>query len=209
MTIYLVALLIFATALLVGIIHQLKVDVPRRLANARNKKLAFTSAGSIAVCLVLFAGFWGNMVLTAQLQERSERTWSTTTGVIQSSAVVSSVYVTRGGTTYTSWSPYWTYSFIVHGQKFDGTSNRIPFGYNANWYSSSASAEADAQSMPVGSIVAVYCDPADPQKSVLDKRPSSPFEWAFLIFPVLSLGMAGQLFWAIYQVRRKLKASGA
>ncbi len=172
-------------------------------ANAKNRNLGIILLGSMLIFLILMAGWFGYMASTVQRWERAERTWSTTEGVVESWAIRSSTDRRSGRVT---WSPYWTYSFTVNGQRFGSTSIEIPSGYNAHWYASSAAAEADAMSRLVGSTVQVYYDPEHPQQSVLDRRTSNPADWVVWGLCVFLLGAAAPLGWVIFRVTIRIRA---
>lgn len=168
--------------------------------NPTNRILGLALLGSIVIFLVLIAGWLGYAASAVQRWQNVEQTWSTTEGVVRAWAIRSSVDGRSGRVT---WSPYWTYSFTANGQQFASSSIEIPSGYNAHWYDSSAAAEADALSRPVGSIVPVYYDPERPHHSVLDRRTSDAGERVVWGLCVLLLGVAVLLCWFIFRVATK------
>lgn len=168
--------------------------------DARNRTRGLAILGSLVIFPVLIAGWLGYGVSTAQRWQQAERTWSTTEGVIQAKAIRSSTESRSGRIT---WSPYWTYSFTANGQRFVSTGIEIPFGYNAHWYASSAAAEADAWSRPVGSTVLVYYDPERPQHSVLDPRTFSAGDGVVWGLCILLLGLAVWLGWLTFRTAKR------
>ena len=113
--------------------------------------------------LVLFGliggglSFWGWTILQ---DARASASWPTAEGIVNSSEVDRSTDG-EGGTSY---SPEISYQYLVNDLNY--TNNTIKFGENS--YSSRRKAEEIAAAYPVGRQVAVYYDPLEPDKSVLE-----------------------------------------
>jgi hypothetical protein len=98
--------------------------------------------------------------------ERAELSWQEVSARIDASDIRHS-YSRRTGD---RWSAFWTYSYVIEGQRYEVSSVNIDGAYNANWYAQRNDAEEDGAKRQVGSRVVAYYDPDDPKRSVLDRR---------------------------------------
>jgi hypothetical protein len=85
--------------------------------------------------------------------------------------------------------PLVEYEFSVAGQTWRG--NRISIGED----SGGANTEATLQRYPIGAVVSVYYDPADPKKSVLERDIPKGFGKGLLAILVFLAVVAGVIYW--------------
>lgn len=101
--------------------------------------------------------FWGLNILG---DARASASWPTAEGRVVSSQVEYSTD-SEGGDSY---QPEVTYAYTVAGVQYSG--HQIKFGENS--YSSRRQAEEIAGRYSVGNSVAVYYEPENPQKAILE-----------------------------------------
>jgi hypothetical protein len=198
------ALIVFIVAVGIAIGVRQKVAAPAQAnASTKDKTLALALFCCMMIFMVLIAGRFGYEAANVERWERVERAWSMTEGVVTSAAIRSSA---GGRSRQVTWSPYWSYSFTVNGQQYNSTSIAFPSAYNAHWYASSAAAEADERSRPIGSVVPVYYDSERPERSVLDRRTSSLSEWILWGLCAFILGVVTFVSSVVFRAMRKPRA---
>ncbi|WP_147432382.1 DUF3592 domain-containing protein [Pararobbsia silviterrae] len=120
---------------------------------------------------------------------QDEQSWPMTDATIEGYAMQSMQQKNVG----LLWSPAWTYTYSVGGQTYRSQSMALTGGFSAHWYRSKNEAALGAQLRADGSVVTAYYDPADPSRSVLDKRASGnryvegvalAFAVVIMLFPV-------------------------
>jgi len=161
-------------------------------------------AGGMAILLV-FMGCAGIYLIfhTRQLAT-AELDWSTVDATIEASDLHSST--SKGGRV--AWSPFWTYSYAIGGQHYRNKSTALPSGSDLHWYSDKKSAEEEAASRAIGQSVIAYYDPADPQRSVLDRRTLGSDEWPLLIGSTIFFAAAGYVIFLISREKRSVMNAG-
>ncbi|MBS3764359.1 MAG: DUF3592 domain-containing protein [Planctomycetes bacterium] len=82
------------------------------------------------------------------------------------------------------YKPEIKYVYVVDGEKYE--SDRYAYLGSIS-SSSSGGARKIVHNYPAGEKCAVFYDPADPMKSVLDKKPGGIYKW----FPIIFLGIGG------------------
>ncbi|WP_459619428.1 DUF3592 domain-containing protein [Burkholderia sp. 3C] len=113
---------------------------------------------------------------------RSELSWATTDATVESWTID----IGNGARATTTWSPEWRYTYKVAGHLYSTQSHAVADGFEAS-RGTKEDAVRDATARPIGSSVRVYYDPANPQRSVLDRRNFSG--WAVIRSFFLSLSV--------------------
>jgi hypothetical protein len=143
----------------------------------------------IMLVFLLIAGCMGYLGLKTFLLERAQQAWPTVEATIVSAQTQSSTSEDK----QVSWSPVWSYSYTVDGKPYRAQSTDIPGGFDAHWYDSRREALNNGLSRPVGSAVSAYYDPANPQRSVLDRRTPRSTDWAPFGLSILMVLLFGLL----------------
>lgn len=146
----------------------------RALPNAFLPLTIMTGLGSI-ICLSIF--------VSARRDLAKASTWPKTTGSIVSSSTRSFTTTSSSNRTSRAWMPVVEYSYTVNGKSYNSRSVR----YATEVGGSQAYAEEIAANYPVGKIVTVQYDPADPAQAALEF--STGLNW--IVFAVgIGLGVA-------------------
>lgn len=160
---------------------------------------AGTTLGNIALIALPMVVMVAAMVINAMLKTRRARGWAQAQGRI----TLSKMAVRRPpagneiGTVVNV--PDVAYSFKVGGQDYRGT--RVSLGDISGKY-----AEEALTRYPVGKMVTVFYDPADPEACVLEREaPKGAVKGCGLLLLVLAL-LGGGLYWAVTQGAETLKA---
>jgi hypothetical protein len=120
----------------------------------------------MSIWIAYLGGQLFQTVIHSRRLARDEQHWLMTNATIVGNSLRSTQRKNGGQ----SWSPVWAYTYSVGGQTYQSQSMALPGGFNAHWYPSWDEAMLGAQSRFDGSIVPVYYDPANPSRSVLDRR---------------------------------------
>lgn len=160
---------------------------------------AGTTFGNIALIALPMVVMVGAMIINAMLKVRRARGWAQAQGRI----TLSRMGVRRppaGNEIGTAVNvPDVAYSFKVGGQDYRGT--RVSLGDISGKYAEEALAR-----YPVGKMVTVFYDPADPGDCVLERdAPKGAVKGCGLLLLVLAL-LGGGLYWAVTQGAEVLKA---
>lgn len=144
-----------------------------------------SSIGSITSILaivpfVVVALFFLVMILRSQRRASASRNWPMTMGTVIASFVEPRRSSNGRGGTSTSYYPVVVYEYTAEGQRYQ--SRRIAFGLEVGGMARMA--ETRIARYPVGSLVNVYYNPANPGEAVLEQRsPANP--WLILIVVVI------------------------
>jgi hypothetical protein len=130
-------------------------------------------------------------VLAKLLEARKASTWSTASGRVVTSETRTEHQRSAGGETTVKTMPLVEYEFSVGGQKWRG--NRISIGED----SGGANTEATLGRYPIGSVVSVYYDPADPKKSVLERDIPAGFGKGLLAILFFIALIAGFIYFVV------------
>lgn len=128
--------------------------------------LAMVYVLGISIWVSYMGGQLFHTVIHSRQLAKDEQRWPTTSATIVSNSLRSMRHKNGSQT----WSPVWAYTYSVDGQPYQSQSMALAGGFSAHWYPSRDEAVLNAQSRSDGSIVAVYYDPVDPSRSVLDRR---------------------------------------
>lgn len=149
----------------------------------------------VAMFTVMALWFSYHAVLEMRLKT-AEQSWPTADATITGSALRPSKG--KGGP---SWSPTWTYTYVVGSRTYVSESTALQHGYDSNWYDDKAAAERAAASRSAGSHVSAYYDPAAPERSVLDRRTSNDGQWTTLVLSLFLLAAAACCAWILVQTK--------
>ena len=138
----------------------------------------------IVVMLVL-------IVLVKMIEVRRASAWSTASGRIVTSETRTEHHRSAGEATTVKTMPLVEFEFSVGGQKWRG--NRISIGED----SGGANTEATLQRYPIGAVVSVYYDPANPKKSVLERDIPEGFGKGLLAILAFVAVVAGIIYWLV------------
>ena len=177
--------------------------VLNRTGENKPKKLSVIAVVFFGGVIVAFTFIGGKLLYeTAYLRklENAESNWPTVDATIVADSVQSST--SKGGRV--TWSPLWTYSYAIEGRTYLSQSNAVPGGFDARWYPSKQIAEQDLASRAIGDNVLAYYDPADPRRSVLDRRTPSIVELILLGLSVLCFAFA---IWVVVMLLQSLKVA--
>ncbi|WP_158244578.1 DUF3592 domain-containing protein [Paraburkholderia rhynchosiae] len=139
---------------------------PSRVQAKKPTTLAMVYVLGIAVWVAYLGGQLFHTVIHSRQLAQDEQRWLATNATIVGNSLRSMQHKNGGQT----WSPVWAYTYSVDGQTYQSQSMALAGGFSAHWYPSRNEAMLNAQSRSDGSVVAVYYDPADPSRSVLDRR---------------------------------------
>ena len=122
-------------------------------------------ACAVIVPILLLAGFGIFMYRRSQQSNayrQAAQSWPSTTGTV----LMSSVQSRRSGQSYSTY-PVVAYQYEVNGKQFQ--SQTIKAGEQYMSIRVLGEAQATAARYPVGAIVTIYYNPANPAESVLEK----------------------------------------
>lgn len=143
-----------------------EIATPGRVQAKKPTMLAMVCVLGISIWVAYWGGQLFHTVIHSRQLAQDEQRWLMTNATIVGSSLRSMQHKNGGKT----WSPEWAYTYAVDGQTFQSQSMALAGGFGAHWYPSRDEAMLNAQSRSNGSVVAVYYDPADPSRSVLDRR---------------------------------------
>lgn len=159
---------------------------------------AGTTLGNIALIALPMVVMVGAMVVNAMLKVRRAKGWAQAQGRITLSRMTMR-RPPEGNEIGTLVNvPDVAYAFKVGGQDYRGT--RVSLGDISGKYAQEALAR-----YPVGTMVSVFYDPADPEDCVLERdAPKGAVKGCGLLLLVLAL-LGGGLYWAVTQGAETLK----
>lgn len=143
-----------------------EIVTPGRVQAKKPTMVAMIYILGISIWVAYMGGQLFRTVIHSRQLAQDEQHWLTTNATIVGNSLRSMQHKNEGQT----WSPVWAYTYSVDGQTYQSQSMALAGGFSAHWYSSRDEAMLNAQSRSDGSVVAVYYDPADPSRSVLDRR---------------------------------------
>ncbi len=139
------------------------------------------------------------IVLVKILEVRRAATWSTASGRVVTSETRTEHRSSASEGTTVKTMPLVEYEFSAGGQKWRG--NRISIGED----SGGANTEATLGRYPIGAVVSVYYDPADPKKSVLERDIPKGFGKGLLAILAFFAVLAGIIYWLVTAAPALLK----
>lgn len=139
---------------------------PHRMQAKKPTMLATVYMLGISIWAAYMGGQLFHTVIHSRQLAQDEQRWLVTNATIVGNSLRSMQHKNGGQT----WSPVWAYTYSVDGRTYQSQSMALAGGFSAHWYPSREEAMLNAQSRADGSVVAVYYDPANPSRSVLDRR---------------------------------------
>ncbi|MCP2091952.1 UNVERIFIED_ORG: undecaprenyl pyrophosphate phosphatase UppP [Paraburkholderia sediminicola] len=143
-----------------------EIATPVRVHGKKPTMLAVVYVLAIAIYVAYLGGQLFHTVIHSRQLAQDEQRWLMTNATIVSNSLRSMQHKNGDQT----WSPVWTYTYSVGGHMYRSQSMALASGFSSRWYLSRDEATLNAQLRSDGSVVAVYYDPADPSRSVLDRR---------------------------------------
>lgn len=143
-----------------------EIATPGRVQAKKPTMLAMVYVLGISIWVAYMGGQLFHTVIHSRQLAQDEQHWLMTNATIVGNSL-RSMQQRKGGQT---WSPVWAYTYSVDGQAYQSQSMALAGGFSAHWYPSRDEAMLNAHSRSDGSVVVVYYDPADPSRSVLDRR---------------------------------------
>lgn len=168
--------IVFAFAALVAVAFAMRgkqrasqsteIATPDRVHAKKPTMLAMVYVLAISIYVAYLGGQLFHTVIHSRQLAQDEQRWPMTNATIVGSSLRSMQHKNGDQT----WSAVWAYTYSVGGQMYQSQSMALAGGFSAHWYPSRDEAALNAQSRSDGSVVAVYYDPRDPSRSVLDRR---------------------------------------
>jgi hypothetical protein len=141
----------------------------------------------LQMLVILAGGVWlAYGVFDGWRWQNVERNWASADGTIVTA------YDHEAMGRHVNWETGWIYSYSVNGRTYEAKSTALSDAYFVHVFASESQAIGDENSRPAGSIVSVYYDPVEPQRSVLDPATDSSLDW--LLLSVSGICIAAGIF---------------
>lgn len=160
---------------------------------------AGTTLGNIALIASPMVVMVAAMVINAMLKVRRAKGWAQVLGHVTHSQMTTRRPPAGNEIGTVVNVPAVAYTFKVGGQEYRGT--RVSLGDISGKY-----AEEALVRYPLGAVVTVYYDPADPDDCVLERDPPKGAMKGCSLLLLVSALLGGGLYWAVTQGAEVLKA---
>lgn len=138
-------------------------------------------------------------VLAKMIEVRQASTWTTAIGRIVTSETTATRQHSSDNATVVKTVPVVEYEFVIGGHTWRG--NRIGIGEDAG----GENTEATLRRYPVGAVVTVYYDPADPKKSVLERGIPRDVRKGMFVLLAFGAAVVAVGYWLVTRVPRLIE----